>query len=155
MGELIAARFGGVSLQIDPLPTRKRDTKRTGDISEMRVAIALVEAGYLVSKPYGENARYDLVADDGERLLRVQVKTGRIRGGAVRFSACSTHGHRGRPSIPYLGQVDFIAVYCPENRKVYLVPESDLTRSLGSLRLDRPKNNVAKTIKWADVYALP
>jgi cupin superfamily acireductone dioxygenase involved in methionine salvage len=34
----------------------------------------------LVSIPFGENHRYDLIADDGERLLRIPVKTGRLRG---------------------------------------------------------------------------
>src|SRR3982074_2145677 len=72
----------------------KRDTKSVGDISELRVACALAESGYSVSKPLGENQRYDLIADDGERLQRVQVKTGRIRNGVVVFHCCSTHGHR-------------------------------------------------------------
>ena len=45
------------------------------------MAAALIEAGYAVSKPFGENQRYDLVIDDGETLARVQVKTGRLRNG--------------------------------------------------------------------------
>ena len=136
-----------------PLGAR-RNTKVIGDISELRVAVALCEAGYVVSKPLGENQRYDFVADDGERLLRVQVKTGRIRRGVVLFAACSTHGHRNRAQRPYHGEIDLLAVYAPQNGKVYLVPESHLTKSLGSLRIAPAKNNVAKTVRWADQYEL-
>ena len=155
MGQVIAARFGGISLIVDP-PLTKRDTKRKGDISEMRVAIALIDAGYLVSKPYGENCRYDLIADDGYRLLRVQVKTGRIRGEVVMFNCCSTHGHRRTDikSRPYIGQIEYLAVYCPDNGKVYFVPEADLTRAKIQLRLAPTRNNMAKTIRWASRYEL-
>ncbi len=135
----------------------KRDTKTKGDISELRVALALAEAGYAVSKPLGENQRYDLIADDGARLLRVQVKTGRIRGSVVKFNCASTHGHRRTQMKirPYTGQIDLLAVYCPESGKVYIVPEAELTRSVIHLRLVAPRNNMTKTIRWASRYELP
>ncbi|HEV3086627.1 MAG TPA: group I intron-associated PD-(D/E)XK endonuclease [Candidatus Elarobacter sp.] len=134
----------------------KRNTKLTGDISELRVAAALVEAGYSVSKPLGENQRYDLVIDDGQRLQRVQVKTGRIRGGVVLFSCSSTHGHR-RTQVttrPYIGQIELLAVFCADNGKVYLLPEAELTRSKSHLRLVPPRNNMVKTIRWASQFEL-
>lgn len=134
----------------------KRDTKSKGDVSELRVAVRLTELGYAVSKPLGENQRYDLIADDGERLQRVQVKTGRIRNGVVIFNCCSTHGHR-RTSLktrPYTGQIELLAVYCPENQKVYLLREADLTRSKIQLRLIPTRNNMVKTIRWASEYEL-
>jgi hypothetical protein len=138
-------------------PLTKRDTKSKGDISELVVAVALTRAGYAVSKPLGENQRYDLVADDGERLHRVQVKTGRIRGGVVKFSCCSTHGHRRTGNLatrPYTGQIELLAVYCPESGKVYIVPEAELTRSVIHLRLVAPRNNMTKSIRWASSYEL-
>jgi hypothetical protein len=134
----------------------KRDTKSIGDISELRVASALAELGYAVSKPLGENQRYDLIVDDGERLQRVQVKTGRIRNGVIIFNCCSTHGHR-RNSLqtrPYTGQIELLAVYCPENQKVYLLREADLTRSKIQLRLIPTRNNMVKTIRWARDFEL-
>ena len=133
----------------------KRDTKTKGDISEAMVLAALVRNGYLVSKPFGENQRYDLIADDGERLHRVQVKTGRLRGGVILYGCVSTHGHRGSKNRSYHGEVDYIGVYCPDTEKVYLVPETHFTRSLGSLRVDAPRNNVVKTVRWARHFELP
>jgi hypothetical protein len=65
----------------------KRDTKSTGDRSEIEVTCALVRAGYDVFTPLvGENCRYDLIVDDGDRLLKVQIKTGRLRKGAIAFN---------------------------------------------------------------------
>ncbi|MBV8368181.1 MAG: hypothetical protein JO036_04505 [Candidatus Eremiobacteraeota bacterium] len=132
----------------------KRNTKLKGDVSELRVAAALIETGYAVSKPFGENQRYDLVIDDGENLARVQVKTGRLRNGVVLFNCSSTHGHRGRPARPYRGEVEYIAVYCPDTGKVYFVPEAHFTNSYGSLRVLPTKNNVAKTVRWASAFEL-
>ncbi len=141
--------------EIKAVPDPKvRNTKRIGDISEMHVAAAFLKRGYLVSRPFGENQRYDLIIDDGERLSRVQVKTGRVRNGVILYGAVSTHGHRAHPSKPYIGQIEYLAVYCADTEKVYVVPESHLTRSLGSLRIAPPKNNMTKTIRWASDYEL-
>lgn len=132
----------------------KRDTKSVGDVSEACVLAALVKAGYVVSKPFGENCRYDLVADDGERLHRIQVKTGRLRKGVIVFSCSSTHVHRGSAVRPYFGQVEYLAVYCPQNEKVYLLPEQELTASTAHLRLSPTRNNMAKSIRWAAGFEL-
>jgi hypothetical protein len=132
----------------------KRNTKGKGDVSEARVLAAFVDLGFYVSRPFGENQRYDLIIDDGQKLFRVQVKTGRLRNGVVLFSAMSSHWHRGGQARPYLGEVDYIAVYCPDTEKVYVVPESHLTRSYGSLRIAPTKNNMSKTIRWAHRYEL-
>jgi hypothetical protein len=134
----------------------KRDTKSVGDVSELRVACALAELGYAVSKPLGENQRYDLIADDGDRLQRVQVKTGRIRNGVIVFHCCSTHGHR-RSAVktrPYRGQIELLAVYCPQNQKVYILPEKELTATTAHLRVLPTRNNMKKTIRWASDFEL-
>ncbi|HEV2739563.1 MAG TPA: group I intron-associated PD-(D/E)XK endonuclease [Candidatus Elarobacter sp.] len=147
-----------VSLRNGPSDARlvvKRDTKTKGDISELRVAVALAEAGYFVSKPLGENQRYDLIADDGERLHRIQVKTGRLRRGVVIFSCASSHAHRGGTTRPYFGQVEYLAVCCPDTKKVYMIPEQEMTASTAHLRLSPTRNNMVKTIRWASRFELP
>ena len=52
----------------------------------LAVMLALHDAGYQVSTPFGENTRYDLVLDDGTTLTRLQCKTGQdaARRGGVR-----------------------------------------------------------------------
>ncbi len=86
----------------------------------------------------------------------MQVKTGRVRAGVVKFNCCSTHGHRRTTlqSLPYRGQIELLAVFCPENQKVYIVPEAELTESTIHLRLVSARNNMSKTIRWAERYEL-
>lgn len=132
-----------------------RDTKSIGELSEMFVALQLARAGYFVAKPFGENTRYDLVIDDGKVLSRVQVKTGRLRKGAVEWNCCSTHGHRGGPSTkPYTGQIEFFGVYCPQLQSAYLVPISQTSRRGCSLRVLPTKNRQTRRIRWASDYLI-
>lgn len=56
--------------------------KLIGDASTAMVLARLVQTGKLVLLPFSENQRYDLVIDEGDRFVRVQCKTGRLRQGA-------------------------------------------------------------------------
>ena len=122
----------------------KRDTKSIGDFSELMVLLALTEAGYDVSIPFGENHRYDMIADKDGVLSRVQVKTGRLRDGAVLFNCCSSHTHRNGKSRSYVGEIDYFGVYCPELRSVYLLPIQDTARLNGTLRIRATRNLQSK-----------
>jgi hypothetical protein len=130
--------------------------KDIGDRTTLAVVLALRTLGLIVSEPFGENARYDLVVDDGKSLARVQCKTGRLRAGAVKFATCSCYGHHRNPRDarrPYSGQVDLFAVYCPETAAVYLIPVEDLpSRSAATLRVDPPRNSQRKRIRFASQY---
>lgn len=133
----------------------KRDTKSIGDRSEAIVLAELVKRGYLISIPFGENQRYDLIIDDGTRLSRVQVKTGRLRRGVVVYNCSSSHAHRGGAARPYFGEIEYLAVYCPDTKKVYMLPEQELTATNAHLRLSPTRNNMVKTIRWASEFELP
>jgi len=138
-----------------PRTSTKRDTKRIGDISEAQVITAFTKLGYDVLLPFGENHRYDLVVDDGANLFRIQVKTGRVRDGVIKYNCSSSHAHRGGTARPYFGQIDYLAVYCPETEKVYILPEKELTATSAHLRLSPPRNNMVKSIRWARDFELP
>ena len=131
--------------------------KDIGDRSTLAIMAALRERGYLILVPFGENSRYDIVIDDGRRLARVQCKTGRLRNGAVRFSARSVSAHHRRPSTvrDYLGQIDFWGVYCPETSGVHLIPIDEAPlRAAGSPRVDPPRNNQQRFIRLAAQYEI-
>src|SRR5262249_52445070 len=72
----------------EPVPSSK------GNLSELKVMTAYVQAGFVVSAPFGGAAPYDLIVDSGARLLKVQVKTGRLRNGGVIFPMQRFSGHR-------------------------------------------------------------
>ena len=132
--------------------------KDVGDRATLAIMLALRVAGYGLLLPFGENTRYDLVIDDGERLGRVQCKSGRLRQGAVRFKTSSSYAHHDRPKMQrrdYLGQVDYFAVYCRDTAGVYLVPIEDIqTKCEGALRVDPPRNGQTRRIRNASDYLL-
>jgi hypothetical protein len=132
--------------------------KLVGDQTEAMVIARLVQAGKCVLLPFGENTRYDLVLDEGDHFVRVQCKTGRLRGGAIRFNTCSTTYHhpnnRGMKTYNhnYLGQADLFGVYCRENDRVYLVPVVDVGAREGFLRVAPSRNNQSLKVRWAHDY---
>jgi len=138
-----------------PRPVPRRDTKRLDDRSEVEVMAALIRHGYLISIPYGENHRCDLLADDDVSIARVQVKTGHLLpSGSITIDCYSSHHHRGGPCRSYIGEVEFIAVSCPELDKVYLIPEADLNRAKVHLRVEPTANRQSKNVRWAQAYEL-
>ena len=130
--------------------------KSVGDQSTLAIMTALHGAGYSLYLPFGENTRSDLGIEVGSRLMRVQCKTGRLRLGAIRFRVCSFYYHHPNPHKPsrdYLEDVDFFAVYCPETSGVYLVPIGELRlRSQAALRVDAPRNNQRRRVRFAADY---
>jgi hypothetical protein len=132
--------------------------KAIGDRSQLAIMAALDDIGYAVFVPFGENSRVDLIIDDGDRLARVQCKTGRLQRGAVRFRACSSYAHHPNPKIlkrDYLGEIDYFGVYCPETHGVYPVPiECAEVRRECSLRVDASRNGQREGIRLAADYAV-
>jgi hypothetical protein len=128
----------------------KPNTK--GNISESEVLRACIRAGFIVFVPFGNGAPYDLIVDTGRRLLRLQVKTGRLRNDCVLFAAQRINGHHGSKRYKYRGgEFDFYAVYCPDNEKLYLIPMlGDLAE--GRLRLCPTKNNQQQKVRWASEF---
>jgi hypothetical protein len=127
--------------------------KDIGDRTTLAVMLALQERGYAILVPYGENTRYDLVIDDGQRLARVQCKRGRLRNGVVVFATCGCYGHHRNPQTArrsYVGQVDYFAVHCPETAMVYLVPIEDAPNATSAfLRVAPSKNNQLARVRFA------
>ena len=143
------------------MATNMTHPKTVGDVTQAMVLARLVEVGHQVLLPFGENVRYDLVIDHGDRFTRVQCNTGRLRDGAVRFNTCSYHlgnpsARRGeRPySRDYRGQADLFGVYCPGTKDVYLVPVEDVGLSSAQLRITSPKNSQGARIRWASDYTV-
>jgi hypothetical protein len=130
------------------------NTKQIGDISEAMIAAALLKSGRVLLKPFGDNQRYDLVIDDGGRFLRVQCKTGRLKNGAIEFSFQISYHHTGGSNRSYFGEIEYFAVYCPQNNKVYLVPEDECGLTTAKLRIDAPKGGQTKGIRYAEAYEI-
>jgi hypothetical protein len=129
--------------------------KAKGEISEGIVAAHLLRLGYSVSFPFGNSQRYDLILDLGDRLQRVQVKTGRLNNGCVRFPTVARNAINGKRSS-YHGLADLIMVYCPGTGKVYAIPVTEQTNASEMfLRIEPARGGPKGTIKWAADYEFP
>lgn len=102
-------------------------TKDKGDIGLTKIIADLVEKGFSISLPIHEHLHYDLIADSGVKLIRVQVKYRSYNKGSkgVRFN-CKTI-HKGNEGINIQRSYkkedfDLYAIYSPELKNCYYVP---------------------------------
>lgn len=128
-------------------------TYERGNRSEGIVLSAYVNAGVIVSIPFGTGASYDLVVDAGGHLLKIQVKTAWLDGGCLRYHSQRRRGGGYETRRLYRdGEADYFAVYCPQTDALYAVP-TEMHRTEGRLRLTPAKNKQQKLIKYASDYS--
>ena len=142
--------------EILPPPAATTHPVDVGLRSEAAIISELLRRGYDVLEPRGFNHRYDLVIDTGDRFLRVQCKTGRLRNGVVIYSAQSVRANtRNVVCRGYVDEIDAFLVYCPDLDAVYAIPIEDSANTTGRLRLEPTANNQSKHVRWARDYLLP
>lgn len=130
------------------------NSKDKGDITQAKLELVLLTRGYTILNPRGDNQRYDLVIEKDGKFERVQCKTGRLRNGSVVFSSCSSSYHRNGKKQPYINQIEYFGVYCPDNDTCYLIPETEVNnKDACKLRIDEPKKSNSRFI-WAKDYIL-
>jgi hypothetical protein len=92
--------------------------KARGEWAELRFMARAAENGLIVTKPWGESARYDFVLEHEGCLFRVQVKSTlfKIEDRGYRCNVLTNHG-------PYAqNQIDYIAAYIIELDLWYIIP---------------------------------
>lgn len=124
-----------------------------GNSSEAIVLTAYIQAGFLVNLPFGGGAAYDLVVDTGVRFIKVQVKTGKLGLGYISYNARRHRGSRYNTFRRYReNELDVFAVWCPDNKQLYVVPAEHPLAVQGRLRIVETQNFQQKKIKWARDY---
>lgn len=132
------------------------NSKTKGNISEAKVLTALLAKNIPVLIPFGDNQRYDLVADNNGIFMRIQCKTGRMNEdkSVLDFPTSSSYAHRGGKRKSYVGDIDAFAVYCEYTDKVYLIPIEKCGTAYMTLRLTAPKNGQVKNIQFAKDFEI-
>lgn len=115
-------------------------TKLKGDLAELKVAAHLLELGYRIAIPYGEDWDYDLILIRGEAFERVQVKHTTSDGQVAHvrcFSQSLTNGKVRKRKLYTAATIDWIGVYDSTTRSCLYVPAGLLGdgRAQISLRL--------------------
>lgn len=115
-----------------------------------------MRAGWNVSIPYGDNARYDFVIEKTGDFQRVQCKTGRLtKAGNLTFNICSIDVYGGQVRKSYEGQIEFFGVYDPHHNKCYLVPLKDIfTHTAMTLKITDTANGNDHGIPPASKYEI-
>jgi hypothetical protein len=72
--------------------------KQRGEMAEAAFLAKAAGLGFRVSKPWGESSRYDLIVDNGRKLLRVQVKSAHRAGVWRLHVSCARKYKSGVPS---------------------------------------------------------
>lgn len=128
--------------------------KQKGNLTELKCLSAFYELGYQCSIPYGENSRYDFIADIDGKLIRVQCKTSReVDVGVIEFP-CRSSRSNTQSNLQRRYTADEIDYFCTFwNGQCYLVPISECSVTK-VLRFVAPKNNQKVGITYAKDYEL-
>ena len=134
----------------------KRNTTGRGDLREFELITTLMRAGRTILRPVSAGLRYDLAIDNGDGTIwRVQCKTGILRDGAVEFRVANTDARRPN-GVAHHGQVEAFAVYCPQNRRAYLVPvlAVESTKGIARLRCRPARNGQRSRVRFAEPFEI-
>lgn len=129
-------------------------TKNIGNIGEAKILFELIHRGINVLLPFGDNCRYDLVADINNKLYRIQVKTiERINNGVITIQCFSAnyHNNKKKKNIYTHDEIEWLVCYCIENDTSYILTEFKGSKTF-ALRIEPPKNNNKKRINFAEDY---
>jgi PD-(D/E)XK endonuclease len=107
--------------------------KTKGDLAELKVATDLLSRGCRIALPFGEDCDYDLIADTGDDLHRIQVKHV-TSDGAVCEIHCMSHSLTNgkiRQTKRYTAEtIDWLAVYDRTTERCFSFPRSSLARGV-------------------------
>jgi hypothetical protein len=134
--------------------------KQKGDLAELMVASDLLQRGYKIAIPYGEDWDYDLIFERDGTLERVQVKHATSDGRRILVRCTShslTNGKIKRTKHYTSATIDWIAVYDATTARCYYLPASELAdgRRELTLRVAPPRNRQRLKIRYAVDYLDP
>ena len=132
----------------------KHHTKQKGDLGVLKAQLSLYEQGYLILQPITEHAPFDLVAYKDNAFKRVQVKYKSLdKTGAItlHFRSCWADKNGTHMQAVDKEQIDLYCIYCPDTDECYFLDPDAFDKSV-TLRVETPKNNQNKHIKFVDDY---
>lgn len=129
--------------------------KQKGLNTELHCISYFSDCGFLVSTPYGDNGRYDLIVDVNGHLLRVQVKTASLKedGNGIKFSGKSARINTKESYVKRYtkDEIDYFATFW--NNQVYVIPVEEVS-SEKTLRFYSTQNNQDYLISFLEDYTI-
>lgn len=132
------------------------NTKRYGNIGEAMAISLFVKHGIPIAIPFGDNEKYDLIAEFNGKLNKIQVKTSisKAENGTVTFDVTSSSLHRKNVSkAKYTkNDIDYFFCYNIETNKSFLIEAPETPVNMITIRIDPPKNKQVKNIRYEKDY---
>ena len=126
-------------------------TKQKGDIAEAFIAFTLKQNGFNVLLPWGEDVRYDIVAEKNGVFKRIQVKYVTPKNGVLEVAMRSSNSHSIKPYSEK--EVDVVAAFCSKQERAYFIPiNKNSNKRVCKLRLEPTKNKQQKKVTMASEY---
>lgn len=136
------------------------DSKRRGNLTELQCITAFTELGSIVSIPFGEDSRYDFIADINGKLIKIQCKSSsevlnnnnEVVG--IKFKTVRERGSNSKKQWRYKytkDEIDYFGTFY--NNKCYIVPVEECSIEK-ILRFVPPNNGQIKGISFAKNYEL-
>lgn len=100
--------------------SKKLSNGLRGEMAELLFAAECYKHGLIVSFPHSGNVSYDFVVDNGENLLRVQVKSSATPNAqgvsqfVMHMKNCKSH------------KIHLYALYCYISKSFYIVPAENI-----------------------------
>ena len=133
----------------------KLTTNVKGQIAASKAELRALELGYISSKPIFDS-RYDLILDDGKKLMRVQIKyaDGKTPNSQGAIAVKLAYQNRKRQVYTYQNcEVDGLIVYLPKIDKLcFFKPNIFVGKTRIYIRYLKSKNNQKKGIISAEDY---
>lgn len=103
--------------------------KQQGDTAELKFMLLNQEKGHIVSKPFGDNAKYDLIVDDGIELQRIQVKSTYRKETSNGMNCYNCVVCSGSDSKQQYSKktIDYVAIYVIPENTWYKIPIEAIT----------------------------
>lgn len=126
------------------------------EIAMIKVQGRALEKGIVCCKPLVEGTRYDLILDDGDKLLRAQVKycdrKASYSSDSISISLKSSRG-QGANRTYTAAEIDVLLVYVKEVDRICYVPVGEIVDKASlCLRLKPTENNQKVGVKMASNF---
>jgi hypothetical protein len=132
------------------------NNKTKGNISEAKALFEFQKYNIPVALPWGDNERYDMIAEFNGKLNRIQVKTSNEENNGVIKCYCrSSKNHTTNKELKtYENDVDYFVFYNQTRDIIALVPIEKIgNKKTISLRIEPTSNGQTKNIKFFNDYS--
>ena len=124
------------------MPQLFNKTQIKGLTTELKCMEKFIEYGFIVSVPYGNNSRYDLLLDGGNgKYIRIQCKTAHLNeNGSYTINTANSVSTMTKRTVKHYdsNQIDFIASIIEE--QLVIIPVDLISNSKSKIfRTELPK----------------